>query len=50
MKNKKNKMLQTIKSLESVIKRFSNTLMGDEIEDINYFMKKLKSEIKTIDN
>lgn len=48
MKNQKRQILMTIKSLENVIESISHTLMSDELEDLNFFITKIKDDVKNI--
>jgi hypothetical protein len=39
-------ILKDIKSLESVIKSISHTIGSDELEDIQFYLQSIKSQIK----
>jgi len=39
-------VLKDIKSLESVIKSISHTIGSDELQDIQFYLQSIKSEIK----
>lgn len=48
MKDKKGEILLTIKNLKNVIKSVDHLLGGDELEDINFFITKLKKDVKNL--